>query len=471
MADRLIQLSANPTTRRLITSLGLPVPLPQPLRRDPHPWTERPLQGRVITIGGDGDLAEVLAETLTQAGADPYLTGGQSDVWDRAGEAWGRPARVLAPGEVPERRENAFVFDATALKTPADLRQLYDFFHPRIRGLAKCGRVIVIGRPHKDAKTALAGATQRALDGFVKSVGREVGRKGSTATFITVQVGAEQRLPAVLRFFLSDRAAYVSGQVIRVTKSIKKAEARQVRPLQGKVALVTGSARGIGAATARTLAREGAKVIVLDIPSAAAPASAVAAEVGGAVFLIDVTEEGAPARIAAFVKERFGKLDILVNNAGITRDKTLAKMKPEWWDQTIGVNLIAVAGLTDALQPLMKSGGRVVCLSSIAGIAGNVGQTNYAASKAGVIGFVETLAPKMARKGIAVNAVAPGFIETRLTKAIPIATREVARRLANLSQGGLPQDVAEVLTFLSSPGACALNGQIVRVCGGNFVGA
>src|SRR5689334_19872197 len=128
-------------------------------------------------------------------------------------------------------------------------------------------------------------------------------------------------------------------------------------------------------------------------------------------------------------------------------------MKPELWDQTIDVNLVAVAGLTGALEALMPDGGRVVCLSSIAGIAANVGQTNYSASKAGVIGYVQAVAGRLAAKGVAVNAIAPGFIETRLTDAIPVATREVARRLCNLGQGGLPVDVAEVALFLSSPGA------------------
>ena len=161
----------------------------------------------------------------------------------------------------------------------------------------------------------------------------------------------------------------------------------------------------------------------------------------------------------------------MVHNAGVTRDKTLAKMRPEQWDLTLAVNLDAVLKITSALDPLIQDHGRLVLLSSIAGIAGNVGQTNYSASKAGVIGAVEALAPRLAERGIAVNAIAPGFIETRLTDAIPVATREIARRLCNLGQGGLPSDIAETATFLASPGAAGLTGQIVRVCGGNFVGA
>ena len=181
-----------------------------------------------------------------------------------------------------------------------------------------------------------------------------------------------------------------------------------------------------------------------------------------------MTSADAAAQIEAAAEPQ-GGLDIAVHNAGVTRDKTLKNMKPELWDMTLGINLAAVANLCEGIT--MNSNGRIVLLSSIAGIAGNMGQTNYSASKAGVIGLTEALGPKLARRGIAVNAIAPGFIETRLTNAIPAATREVARRLNSLSQGGLPEDIAEVATYLSSPGAAAHCGTVIRVCGGNLVGA
>ncbi|MBT3221538.1 MAG: SDR family oxidoreductase, partial [Proteobacteria bacterium] len=221
----------------------------------------------------------------------------------------------------------------------------------------------------------------------------------------------------------------------------------------------------------KVLAREGAHVICLDRPEDDRLASKVNAEIDGTLLLCDISADDSPAKIANTVKERFEGIDIVVHNAGITRDRTLAKMDTKWWDQTLDVNLAAVIRVTSALEPLLKPNARIVCLSSIAGISGNVGQTNYAASKAGIIGYVRALAPTLAKKGVAVNAVAPGFIETRLTAAIPLGTREVARRLANLSQGGLPVDIGEVVAFLASPGAAGLSGQIVRVCGGNFVGA
>jgi len=190
------------------------------------------------------------------------------------------------------------------------------------------------------------------------------------------------------------------------------------------------------------------------------------------VVLGDVTSAETGPRLVEHIEQHYGgQLHGIVHNAGITRDKTLAKMRPELWELTLQVNLTAGIALTEALDGVLAKNARLVCLSSIAGIAGNVGQTNYAASKAGVIGFVEAMAPRFARRGIALNAIAPGFIETRLTDAIPVATREGARRLSCLAQGGLPQDVGQAITFLSTPGASALCGQILRVCGGHFTGA
>ena len=162
---------------------------------------------------------------------------------------------------------------------------------------------------------------------------------------------------------------------------------------------------------------------------------------------------------------------VIVHNAGVTRDRTLGKMREQSWDLTLDVNLGAILRLNEALLPALGAGGRVILLASIAGLAGNVGQTNYAASKAAVAGLARHLGPALAPRGIAVNAIAPGFIETRMTAAIPAATREVARRLSNLSQGGLPEDVAAAITFLCSPGAAGLSGRVLRVCGGNLIGA
>jgi 3-oxoacyl-[acyl-carrier protein] reductase len=213
--------------------------------------------------------------------------------------------------------------------------------------------------------------------------------------------------------------------------------------------------------------------VCLDRPADDQLVSEVARDVAGSVLLADVSAADAPELIAKALKQGHGGVDIVVHNAGITRDKTLARMKRDWWEQTIDVNLGAVVRITSKLVSgkVLRDSGRLICLSSVSGIAGNLGQTNYAASKAGIIGYVAGLAGPLAKRGITVNAIAPGFIETRLTDAIPLAIREVGRRLSSLGQGGLPQDIAEAATFLASPGAWGITGRTIRVCGGALVGA
>jgi 3-oxoacyl-[acyl-carrier protein] reductase len=243
-----------------------------------------------------------------------------------------------------------------------------------------------------------------------------------------------------------------------------------VRPLDGQVALVTGAARGIGRATAQSLAAEGAHVFCVDRPEDGDAVSSLARELAGTPLLLDVTAADAGAQVKAALGAR--GVDVIVHNAGITRDKTLARMKPEAWELVLAVNLEAVTRITETLEKdALRNGGRVVCVSSVSGIAGNVGQSNYGASKAAIVGYVEALATKLAGRGITANAVAPGFIETRMTAAIPLVIRQAGRRLSALGQGGEPEDVANAITFLASPGAQGITGRTLRVCGGALIGA
>ena len=434
--DTLLAWASKPASRRMMSMVGLPTP--QPLRRGEGPWVAEPLSGQTVVLHGAESLREVIA---------------------------GLGAEVVTD---TEEEPSALVYDARGICTADGLRGLYDFFHSRIRGMGRCGRVVVIGHPGMVAESAQAASASEALLGFVKSLSKEIGRKGSTANLLTVVPGAESGLAGPLRFLLSPRSAFVTGQVLSATSGVGACPREQ--PLAGKTALVTGAARGIGEATARRLAAEGARVIVLDIPPESEALDALAAELDGIALALDITDAGAASEIATAAG---GCLDVLVHNAGITRDKTLAKMDEERWDLTIDVNLASVIAVTETLlsDGTIPEGGRIVLVSSIAGIAGNAGQTNYAASKSGIVGLTRHLGCALADRDIAVNAVAPGFIETRLTHAIPFTIREVGRRFSNLNQGGLPVDVAEAITFLSSPGAGGLHGNVLRVCGGNLLGA
>lgn len=468
--DLLLELSRHPQARQIIKAIGLPVP--PALARPKGPYLARPLEGsRVALCSREGSaLLGPAGEAIIRAGgavcADDEAVG---VALAGVAEAYGRPVGPV--GE--EGRVDALVFDADGVEDTAGLRALYDFFHPLVRRVAKGGRIVVIGRPVEEATSATGAAARAALEGFVRSLAKEIGKKGATAQLLTVGEGAEDRLAGPLRFFLSARSAYISGQPLHVSASVSLPErVAETRPLDGKVALVTGAARGIGEATARRLAEEGARVVCLDLPNDRDRLARLADSIHGVVLAADLTAPETPLVIAQTLAG-LGGADVVVHNAGITRDKTLARMKPELWDFTVDVNLRVVERVNAALvdEGALNEHARVVCLSSVAGIAGNMGQTNYSASKSGLLGYVRHLAPELAASQATINAIAPGFIETRLTDAIPVAIREVGRRMNNLSQGGRPIDVAEAITFLCLPQSAGVTGQTLRVCGGMMIGA
>jgi 3-oxoacyl-[acyl-carrier protein] reductase len=223
----------------------------------------------------------------------------------------------------------------------------------------------------------------------------------------------------------------------------------------------------------RTLARDGATVIGLDVPPLQEDLKALAEELGGGFIVGDITADDAPALIADYVRKHHGGVDIIVHNAGITRDKRLRNMKAENWQLVVDISVGAPQRITDHLldEGLINEGGRVVGIASIAGIAGNNGQTNYASAKAGVIGWIQALAPRVADRGITANVVAPGFMETEMVKTIPLGIREAGRRMNSMSQGGQPVDVAEAIAWLSSPGSAAVSGNVVGVNGQMLLGA
>ncbi|HWB23787.1 MAG TPA: 3-oxoacyl-[acyl-carrier-protein] reductase [Gaiellaceae bacterium] len=233
--------------------------------------------------------------------------------------------------------------------------------------------------------------------------------------------------------------------------------------LEGKLALVTGGSRGIGASIAWSLAAAGAEVVV-GFNSGADEAGALAAEIGGRAIQADVSS----AEDAARLVEEAGELDILVNNAGLTRDGLLARMSDEDWQTVIETNLSSVFYTCRAVaRPMMKKrAGAIVNVSSIVGIHGNWGQTNYAASKAGIIGFTKSLARELGSRGVRANVVAPGYVQTRLTDVLPDEAKAAMLTATPLGRLGEPDDIAGAVRFLCSDEASFITGEVLQVDGG-----
>lgn len=473
MADVYESLLNNNLGRSLLSSLNLPVPTV--LERHNQAQTSFVSGSVLVGAAPGGRMSEVILATLKQSNASVQIAQNGSAI-DEIKQAADKTGAQLASVDANAEgaKFKALVFDATGIENSEQTRELYDFFHPVIRKLASSARVVVIGAPPESCKSPRAQIAQRSLEGFVRSVGKEIGKKGAIINLVYVSKQAEKQAESALRFFLSPKSAFVDAQVVRVGKGKALPEDFNWHlPLQGRVALVTGASRGIGESIAQVLARDGAHVVCLDVPQAQDSLQAVANRIGGSALALDITDANAPTALAEHFKTNHGGIDIVVHNAGVTRDKTLGGMPEHFWDMVININLSSEERINDALieQDVLREGGRIVCVSSMSGIAGNFGQSNYAVSKAGVIGMVDAFAPVLGKKDITINAVAPGFIETQMTAAIPFATREAGRRLNSLKQGGQPVDVAETIAFFASPASAGINGNTVRVCGQNLLGA
>lgn len=368
----------------------------------------------------------------------------------------------------------AIILCTEEINTPEELSSIAMTASPLVKKLARTGRVVALMRRADQATSTAQASARGAVTGMMRSLAREL-RWGSTGNGIvldnSVDVDATS-VQAALRFLLSGRSAYVDGQFIEVSSAAGTLPENPEKRLEGKVAAVTGAARGIGAAIAKVLARDGARVIAIDMPGASESLTTVANEIKGTALQLDVTAADAGERIIEHARQLHGGLDIVIHNAGITRDKLLANMDESRWNSVMAVNLESQLRMNKQFQEAGLDGLRVVTLASTSGIAGNRGQTNYAASKAGVIAMVAAEAERFAAHGGSINAVAPGFIETDMTAKIPLGPRVVGRLvMPSLQQGGLPVDVAEAISFLASDGAGGVNGQTLRVCGQSLIGA
>jgi 3-oxoacyl-[acyl-carrier protein] reductase len=441
MSDRYLDFANSGVGGWLTGALGLPRPAP----------LQRKIEAGAGLVGslllgpdGNGRLAATLGRLAGAAGQKIHAD------WS------------------PDVRYGGLVFDASDCVDAASAQGLYRFFHQAIRSVAEHGRIVVIVAPPELMADAEGEAIQRGLEGFVRSLAKEA-RRSIAVHMLYVTPGAEDAAESTLAFLLSPRSAYVSGQPIRVGASVATVETGAGH--KGRRVLVTGASRGIGEAITRLFVSEGAQVVALDVAEAAEGLSTLKAELGVEALALDITASDAAEVLLADALAR--GYDVVIHNAGITRDRTLARMEPREWDSVMAVNLSAPLAITRALVEGggMRANGRIVAVSSLSGIAGNMGQSNYALSKAAWIGAVRRLAPQLAEQGITINAVAPGFIETQMTAAIPFAIREAGRRMNSMGQGGHPVDVAETIAWLADPASGGVNGQVVRVCGQSLLGA
>lgn len=438
--------------RNTIQKLKLPIPVPPILKRDPHPYRADILNEKKVVVSEFGFKNQVFLQALDELGAKAYLS---IDKIDRA---------------------DVLVFNAIGMENSDDIDQVYYFFQPLLKKVNRNGRLLILA--DGKAEGVLRKSYNRAMLGIAKTLAKEAGKKGISVNVIFLndarQASDEVLLQAIqphFAFWLSAHSVYVSGQSVNIDLKKSEKDIKIEGSIQGKKALVTGASRGIGAAIAEKLALEGAQVYILDIPAQEVEAKRLVRKIKGKLILADVSDP----ELANQLHEKFGEkgLDILIHNAGITKDKTMANMPEDWWKMVLKINLKSILNLNQQLMELrtLSVDARITHLSSISGLSGNYGQSNYVACKAALIEYCKAMAKEKKHLGYVFNAIAPGFIETDMTATMPFFTREGGRRLSAFQQGGLPEDVAEMALYLSFPSALSINGQCIRVCGGNFMGA
>jgi 3-oxoacyl-[acyl-carrier protein] reductase len=470
MTDVLLSLSRSTLARKFVKSSGLPIPMPQALVRQRAPWRHDTLQGMNLAVGR-GEFS-VLAEQneVTRLAHRQRFTDMVEALNDAGADTSGEYNQL-----------DGILFDASTLTTPESLKTIYEYFYNRIGKLKPCSHILIVGDAGpklsdsagvvQSQLSPVAAATQEALTGFVRSLSKELGSRGITANLIFACNGTN--LNGVVRYFLSHHSSYVSGQVL-VASEEGVSSSKFEKLLTGRTILVTGAAHGIGAAIARRAAGEGAKVLLLDRPQEISALEALGREIRGTILPVDLLGENSVSQTIKKLRE-LAPIHGVVHNAGITQDKMLFKMNAEKWNSVVALNLSVPLAMTELMMGkehdfICAKDASFVFISSISGLAGNAGQTNYAATKSGVTGYVRALAKSDICGKSRFNCVAPGFIDTRMTQAMPMAVREVAKRLNSLKQGGEPDDIAQAVVFLLSDASLPVNGETLRVCGQNIVG-
>ena len=461
-------LSRTKLAQNLMKQAGFNAP-PE-LRRDHSQWHDQYYSEEVILLQGDGQFNRKLGGILRKHGAVVQVA--DADLIEKLQSCDGLAVSQVAVDQYQSRR---VIYDASGVRTVAQLGELYEFFNQLTQNLGVNARVVFLNRPKAQCTSIEERTAWHGIEGFMRSFAKEIAAKGGIAQLFTIadEEVSLQRISAALEFFLSDYATYITGQVIAFDNQVVgEVSGQLVGSLAGKTALVTGAAGGIGEAVVEALFHEGCHVIAVDHPGAMQQLQDLAAKCEGEALTVDFSQDNPEAYIVRQIIESNQKIDCVVHCAGITRDKTIKNMSRESWNAVLDINLHAVLAIDRALlaEDLIADGGRIITLSSISGIAGNFGQSSYSTSKAALIGYTQALAKELAPRGITVNAVAPGFIETPMTAKVPAVNKYFYKRLSIFSQAGLPIDVAHGICFLASPESVGISGRVLRICGGHIMG-
>ncbi len=473
--------SLDPRVRTIFKYLPLPIKLPTPLRRGDPSTSERPLgdtRAVVTRLQTPTDLAVCARLALHGASVtvlDPLATaaslaelailGVRHAPWtmDLASVLANSAARQDRRPLLLVHRLAASPAGATAVNTATD--ELFQVGQAVASAPRNSRLVVLADSPSNDN---VAGRLNlEAAHGCIRSLFKELGPAGSTCHLLRLDGASADAVADTVAFLVGPRAVFLTAWDLRLGPDIGRDST-----WSGKVVLVTGAARGIGASIAARLAKAGATVWVNDVPQAEEAARKTAERLGGNAFVVpaDCSSDSGAKAIAKALSSG-GRLDAVIHNAGITRDRTLKRLSLEQWRQVLSVDLASMVRVQGAVQPLMTQGGSLVLMSSVMGVAGNFGQTNYTAAKAAVLELAKIWAETHAAQGIRANAIAPGFILTEMTAHMPLFNKEMAKQLTALLQPGLPDDVAELAAFLAGSESRAITGQVLRCDGGMFLGA